>query len=263
MTGDGFLIFFRYLFNRSRRGALIWASCFALYVIMVIAVYPTFSETGNELLDAYPDALKQAFNIQDVSTLAAFLNMEIFSYAPLAIAFYPIMALASTIAGEEERGGLDIYLANPLSRRAMLLASWLATALWTLIILLIGALTIWAMARLIREPLAISTALAGALNVFPLTIAIGTFALLLSARLRQKGTVVGISFGLLFFMYLFDVIGKISERYAAIRWVSAFRYYGQAMIDGVNWGHVIILLAATLILLGLSIPVFRRRDVYT
>ena len=64
-------------------------------------------------------------------------------------------------------------------------------------------------------------------------------------------------------MYLIDVVGKISSNYADLRWVSAFRYYGSALMDGMDWGNVAILLAVSVILLGAAIALFERRDIYT
>jgi ABC-type transport system involved in multi-copper enzyme maturation permease subunit len=48
-----------------------------------------------------------------------------------------------------------------------------------------------------------------------------------------------------------------------VRWFSAFRYYGNAIVEGTSWGNVAILLIASLLLLAASIPMFERRDVYT
>src|SRR5690606_35552735 len=100
-------------------------------------------------------------------------------------------------------------------------------------------------------------------NIFPITIAFGSLALALSARLRSRGAVIGISFAVVFLMYLIDVVGKISTDLADPRWVSAFRYYGSALMDGMDWGNVAILLAVSVILLGAAIALFERRDIYT
>jgi predicted tellurium resistance membrane protein TerC len=91
----------------------------------------------------------------------------------------------------------------------------------------------------------------------------GSFALALSAHIRQRGLVIGISFALVFLMYLLDIIGRISAMWENIHWLSAFRFYRSAMTEPVLWLETGILLAANLALLGLAVVLFNRRDIYT
>jgi ABC-2 type transport system permease protein len=64
-------------------------------------------------------------------------------------------------------------------------------------------------------------------------------------------------------MYLIDIIGKISTNFADLRWISAFRFYGSALMDGVDWGNIAILLVVSVALLLAAIALFERRDIYT
>lgn len=57
---------------------------------------------------AYPEGLREAFNIEEMGTPEGFLDSQVFSLAPLA--FFPILACAGAIAGAEERQTLDILL---------------------------------------------------------------------------------------------------------------------------------------------------------
>ena len=126
-------------------------------------------------------------------------------------------------------------------------------------ILITTTVATWATGLLIDVELGFSQTLGGFLNVFPITLAFGSLALALSARLRSRGAVIGISFAVVFLMYLIDIVGKISEDLADLRWISAFRYYGTAMMDGIDWVNVAILLVAALALLGAAVALFERR----
>ncbi len=44
--------------------------------------------------------------------------------APLALAFFPILASAGAIAGAEERGTIDVLLGNPIRRWHLVVGSF-------------------------------------------------------------------------------------------------------------------------------------------
>lgn len=257
-------IYTRWILSRHARTALIWALSFAGYVAAILAIFPSMGSTDiASVVDEYPDALQSVFNMGDMSTASGWLNMEVYSYAPLVIAFFPIMALAGAIAGLEEQGGMDIYLAQPLSRRDIVLANVIAVALWTLAILTITGLVSWGVSAAGDMGLSLRMAMAAALDVFPIAFEFGMVALVLSSVVRSKGAAVGGAFGVMFLMYLLDIVGKISADKETLRLVSPFRFYGHAIDDGVNWNGWLTVLVVGLVLVGMTIWLFRRRDVYT
>ncbi len=256
-------IYTSHVLRSSLRTAIFWAIGFTLYTVLILATFPSLRDSGALSMDTYPEAILEAFNIQDMTVVTNYLESQVTSFAPLVLAFFPIMAFAGAIAGAEERGALDITLGPPLPRRHLVLAHWIAISALLFGILLVTALATWAASLLIDVDLSLARSLEGFLNIFPITIAFGSLALALSARLRSRGAVIGISFAVVFLMYLIDVVGKISTDLADLRWVSAFRYYGSALMDGIDWGNVAILLAVSVILLGAAIALFERRDIYT
>ncbi len=256
-------IYTSHVLRSSLRTAIFWAIGFTLYTVLILATFPSLRDSGALSMDTYPEAILEAFNIQDMTVVTNYLESQVTSFAPLVLAFFPIMAFAGAIAGAEERGALDITLGPPLPRRQLVLAHWIAISALLFGILLVTALATWAASLLIDVDLSLARSLEGFLNIFPITIAFGSLALALSARLRSRGAVIGISFAVVFLMYLIDVVGKISTDLADLRWASAFRYYGSALMDGIDWGNVAILLAVSVILLGAAIALFERRDIYT
>lgn len=257
-------IYIRHEIRQQLRTGIIWAIAFGIYVGLIVLIFPSFRDSGAfDAIDAYPEALRKAFGIEELTTINAFLNTEVYSYAPLVLAFLPIMAFAGAIAGAEERGALDILLGNPIPRRNIVLATWIAVALVLLGVLIVAGAVSWVASAAVGAGLDPRDAFRGALDVFPISLAFGSLALLLSTILRSRGAVIGISFAVMFLMYLIDIIGKIAPEYDAIRWVSAFRFYGQPITEGMSWTNVAVLLGATVALLIGAVAAFDRRDVYT
>jgi len=257
-------IYTDHMIQRQRRGAILWAISFAVYVALIMAIFPSMSETlSGNFADAYPEGLKTAFNITDMGTITGFLQAEVYSYAPLVLAFFPIMTLAAAVAGEEERGALDMMLTVPLSRTTLLLANWLSTAFWFLVILLTTGIVSWLMAVVIHVDLSFRQALSAPLAIFPLGMVLGSIALLISTLVRSKGAAVGAATGVMFLMYAVDLAGKLTPDLGWLSRLSGFHYLGSPLLDGVDEQGVIGLILAAVILLIVAIPVFRRRDIYT
>ena len=256
-------IFVRHLISRHGRGVLFWTLGVTIYTALMVLTFPAFEGSGSLDVSQYPEAMREAFNLQSIDTIEPFLSSQVYNFLPLVLMFVPITILAGAIAGAEERGTLDILFGNPLPRPTYMLAYWLAVALLMLGMLLVLGLGSWVAALLIDVDLAFGESMLAALNLFPITMAAGSLALLLSAQFRQKAIAVGVPAALMFLMYLIDIVGKISETYAPLRNASAFKAYGDVLQEGMPWIGAAILLAVAVALLAAAIPIFQRRDIYT
>src|SRR3954468_15256152 len=141
------LRFARYVARRKRFAPLAWGLPLALMTVMVVAVFPSIRASSrlDELINAYPDALKEAFGITDASfsSISGYLAAEIFSMiAPFTGAAFMIHAVTTGVSGAEHRGVLDVMLSVP-ARRRHLLAGQLAGAAAVLlgIIVVLGVVT--------------------------------------------------------------------------------------------------------------------------
>jgi ABC-2 type transport system permease protein len=118
-----------------RRGFLWWSLGLAGFVALIVSVYPTVHSNPalEKLSQDYPEAL-QAFlafgGAVDYSSAAGYLGIELFSFmVPLLLLVAAIGTGAGTIAGEEERGTLELLLANPVSRTRVVLEKTVALVL--------------------------------------------------------------------------------------------------------------------------------------
>jgi ABC-2 type transport system permease protein len=248
------------------RSIVIWGAALGLYSAAMVATFTAIEGSAaqlNQLMEAYPKGMLEAFGVTDLGDPANYLNSQFFGLAPLALAFFPILALANAIAGAEERGTIDVLLGNPLPRWQLVAGSFLATALSLLgICALVGLLT-WGTATLMDVNLSLREITAGALNLWPITVVFGALALLCSALFHRRALAISIPAFLLFGMYLIDAIGRASKDLEDWRPASAFYYYGSAIENGINWTHFLSITAIALALLLLAAFAFRRRDIYT
>ena len=248
------------------RGAIIWGAALGLYSAAIVASYTTFSgsaEQMNRLLEAYPQGMLEAFGITDLADVENYMSSQVFLLAPLALAFFPILAAAGTIAGAEERGTIDVLLGNPIPRWQLVVGSFASIALSLLgILALMGALT-WVTALLMDVDLSPGSTGAAVLNMWPLCLLFGAAAMLCSALFHRRALAIAVPAAGLFAMYLLDTLGRVSEDLEDLQPLSAFYYYGSAIEDGIDWTDFGALILAACLLVLLAVLAFRRRDIYT
>ena len=248
------------------RGVIIWGAALGLYSAAMVASFTAIEGSAqqlNQLMEAYPKGMLEAFGVTDLGDPANYLHSQFFGLAPLALSFFPILALAGAIAGAEERGTIDVLLGNPLPRWQLVVGSFLATALSLLGICAIVGLLTWGMATLVDVDLSWREITDGVLNLWPITIAFGALALLCSSLFHRRALAISIPAFLLFGMYLVDAIGRASKDLEDWRPASAFYYYGSAVEHGIDWAHVAAIILVALALTLLATLAFRRRDIYT
>ena len=248
------------------RGVLIWGAALGLYSAALTASFTTFSGDAGQmeqLMDAYPQGLKEAFGLTAFGTIEGFMDVQVFNLAPLALAFFTVLAAANAIAGAEERGAIDVLLGNPLPRWQLVVGNFLATAVSLLGILAISTLLTWSVATLMDTGLAFGDAARGFLNLWPICVLFGGLAALCSALFRRKALAVAVPAAVLFAMYLLDTIGNVSKDVGDYQPASAFHYYGSAIQDGMDWTNFGGLAAVACVLVLLAVLAFQRRDIYT
>jgi len=73
--------------------------------------------------------------------------------------------------------------------------------------------------------------------------------------------VTAIAAGTLVAMYVVDLVGKISPELKPYRIVSAFKYYGSAVQNGIDLSHVLALVAVAVVFSAVGALLFDRRDI--
>jgi len=117
-----------------RRGFVWWSVGLAGMSALMVSVYPTVRGNAalNKLVQNYPAALKGFFGFGgelDYTSAAGYLGMELFSLmVPLLLLIAAIAAGSGAVAGEEDRGTLDLLLSLPVSRPRLALEKFGALA---------------------------------------------------------------------------------------------------------------------------------------
>jgi len=245
-----------------RRAVPAWGGALGALGAFMAAIYPSVKDAIDKVAESYPAGLKEAFGVDEMNTVEGYVHAEMFSLiVPLAIGFFAIRSVLRMIVVAEERGHLDTILALPLSRRVLVAGSFACAALVSAAILVLtGALTFVA-GRLAGTGISPGLTAAGAIGVWPLAVCFAGIAVLAGGVLHRSASVTGVATGALVAMYAVDLAGRLADALEPLRWISAFRYYGAPLRDGIDAASFAGLTAAGLLLAVAGALLFERRDV--
>jgi ABC-2 type transport system permease protein len=244
-----------------RRSPLAWGLPLGAMSAFIVAIYPSVQGALTEVVAQYPEGLKQAFGIGELANVEQYLHGEMLSLiVPLAVGYLAARAVASDLSGAAESGRLEVLLSAPVTRSAVCLGAFLAAAveiaavlLLTLALSLLGSVAAGA-------GLGFGHALAGFAAVWPLALVGAGLAVVVSGFSLKTSVVTGVVAGFLVAMYVIDLVGKLDVGIAGIRYASIFRYYGNAIEDGVEPVAFVGLTALALLLVAVGAWLFERRD---
>ena len=229
---------------------------------LMAAVWPSIEGSMDPLMESYPEKLKDAFNITAITNVEAYIDAEMLSFiVPLAVAFLAVRVVARVLSGAEERGYLDVVLTVPVSRRTLVAGAIAVAAVVTAAVLVLMTVVTWLTGVLVGADPSFVVLGRGMANVWPLAMLFAGLAALACGRLHTGGSVTAVVSGTLVGMYVIDLVGKLADPVEPLRAVSAFKYYGSAIQDGIDPPAVGGLLFVAAILTVAGTLLFERRDV--
>jgi ABC-2 type transport system permease protein len=244
-----------------RRSLLAWGLPLGLMSAFIVAIFPSVEDALSKAIQDYPPALKEAFGIGGLTNVEQYLHAEMLSLIiPLALGYLAVRAVASGLSGAAETGRLDVLLSSPVSRGRLVAAGFLATAVELLAILAITGLLTALGSILSGAGLSAGPAVAGFANVWPLALVFAALGIVASGFSLRTSVVTGSVAGVLVAMYVIDLIGRLDPSLSGVRYVSVFKYYGNAIEDGIDPLAFCGVTAAAVVLAALGAWLFDRRD---
>lgn len=243
--------------------ALLW---------MYIALFPSFSKQSasmEELIKSYPESFLKAFNfdIKSFTTLEGFLATEQFSFVwPMLLMFMTIGYSGYALAGEIEKGTIELLLSQPISRIKLFLGRYLAGILILLVFVVFSIFAAWPLSAVYNISfkaenfvLLVSLGLMFGLSV----LSIGFFV---SSFVSDKGKAFFIPGVILILMYVLNIVSSLKEELGDLKYFSFFYYFNptKALVGGEidSWSYLVFLGSGFVLTLA-GLIIFARRDIAT
>jgi beta-exotoxin I transport system permease protein len=244
-----------------RRSLVAWGLPLGLWSAFIVLIFPSVESALSKAAKSYPPALKEAFGVGELTNVEQYLHAEMLSLiVPLALGYLAVRAVASGLSGAAESGRLDVLLSAPVSRSRIVVASFAATAVELAIVLILTVILTGLGSLVAGADLSLGSAIAGYANVWPLALVFAGLGVVACGFSLRTAVVTGAVAGVLVTMYVVDLIGRLDPDLSGVRYASVFKYYGNAIEDGIEPAAFIGITAAAIALAVLSGWLFEQRD---
>jgi ABC-2 type transport system permease protein len=259
---------FRKSLWEQRRALLWWTAGILGFVAITIAFFPSLKDSAAQLedyLEQLPESLRNLFigTESDITSPIGYLNSQVYAGSG-AIVFlvFAIGAGARAIAGEEEKGTLELLLATPVTRRTVVLQKF-----WAMTVAL-GVLALALYVSLIAggRPVGITVSpidlLAATVHQYVFALGFGTIALAVGCLRGRKALAIGISTSVAVVAFLLNGLAPLADATAWMKLLSPF-YYANGSTPlryGFAPDHLAILLAIVVAAAIGAVWAFERRD---
>ena len=250
-----------------RRSLLWWGIGVVLLAVVTVAFYPSIANAPgfDSILDEMPEAFARAFlgEVTDLTSPEGYLNSQLFVFfVPLLFLAFAAARGSSAIAGEEESGTLDLLLSYPVERWRVAVDKFAAIIVTTLVLasvfwlaLAVGVVAIGMEVSLLRlAEITLSAALLG--------LVFGALAMALGCGTGKRGLSIGVTSAAGAAAYFLNALAPLVDALEPARKLSPFYYYSSTdpLTNGMDPGHVAVLIGLTVALVAVALVLFRRRD---
>ena len=260
------LALFAHTWRANRTRVLLVAVALAIWSTFLPIIYDSFGSTFQDIFKSgvFPPQFAQ-FGGGDIFSLSG--SVAIGFIHPITVGLNLVLAVGFTsaaIAGERQRGTLEVLLSRPISRRVVYATLALSGALFIAIATL-GSI----LGSLIGSSVTGRTAELGVgqlpllwLNGALLYWAIGSIALLASASFDRLSPAIGLSIAFVLVSYFLDVLGSLWPDAKGLQPYSVFYYLEpKAILSGLpDLSDLVVLATVTFVAVMAALLIFPRRD---
>ena len=244
----------------------ILAFCLGLATLafFVLYIYPSFSEANEGLFEGLTGPAAQAIlGSENPGTPEGFLNVQLFSFVPLFLAIFLIIAASATIAGEEGEKTLGVLMARPIARWRVLTEKALAIVVGLVLISLAmagGAVAGALVAGVDIDLTLLALALIAAIPWGLFVLGLGLFC---SAIFKSRMWAALLTTGVVVAAYMLNSLTEFVTSLVTYNQFLPMYYYnwGDPLIAPLNWVHVAILTGSGLFFYLVAMLAFERREI--
>ncbi|ELY42775.1 ABC transporter permease [Natronorubrum tibetense] len=247
------------------RGTVILTGLLVVLSAFFFVVFPSIQEEAELFEAVYPDYLLALLGIEELHTIEGFIGGYIFPFVWILLAgIYFAYVSAGMISRDIRTRRMDLTLSNPVSRESVVLQK--VAALWVPVVALnVGMMAVlFAGATALGEPIdPVSLGMVHLLGVPYLLVCAG-IGILLSVVVDRVETAQTTALVLVFALWLVDGLSQMNADFEWVGEITPSRYYDPSAIlvhEEYALTDATILLVTFLLLVGVAVLVFVRRDI--
>ena len=254
---------------RIRWGSIVgWSTGVAAFVILYLAIYPEIErQLGESAAAAKFFSLYRVIGIE-VGSFEAYFASAVVQFVPVLLGVYAILNGTDTLAGEEDRGTLELLIAMPLPRWQIVTAKAIAMIVAAMMVLLLVGVSAMATFPALKIKTSISAIdiLMAIMSAWPVIIAFMMISLFLGSCVPTRRIAAMTATVIFVASYFGERFTNLAKSLRPLSRLSLFHYVDSTstlFTEGVRAPDVGILLGTGAVFFALSLVCFERRDVTT
>jgi beta-exotoxin I transport system permease protein len=258
----------RQALRAGRRSLAIWAAAFAGLIALYAVLWPSVrgNTSWRNLFDTLPATYRALFTASgtiDLSTAGGYLGVELMGFmGPALIAVYAITAGSAAIAGEEDRGGLEVTLSAPISRVQLLAQRFTALVAGIATLMTATGAALWIFSALLGMGLGLGAIASGAAALGIFGLFTGTVALAVGAATGSAAVARGVAALAAVASYLINALAQVTSALRPARPVSPYYLVlgNEPLAHGLQLAGAVSVLVAVAVIIAAGGILFARRD---
>lgn len=249
------------------RGIAGWTGGIIALIVVQLSVYPTVRDATSgvaNFADAFPEAFKKVFRMEEYGSAVGYLSAELFS-ATLPLIFIAVgVTWGARVATDEiEAGTADILLSLPISRRRFMVTRILAEVCVLAVLVLVLAVSLIIGTPIVDMSVGSARILAAAWSTGLTGLVFGSIGVVVGALSGRRSMSLGISLAFAiaaFVVYsLAPLVGFMEDinPFNPMQWTVG----AESLKRGFDVGYAITSLMFAAVMSSLAVIVFERRDI--
>ncbi|WP_016886404.1 ABC transporter permease subunit [Bacillus licheniformis] len=265
------LSLYKQMLRTNMKGIMSYGVGSAFYILLILGIYPSIAgnaEDIEKMIKSMPEGFLNAFGFENgLGNLEDFISGEYYGLIFIVtLSIFSVMLSTKLLAKRVDQGSMAYILSAPTTRGKV---AFTQAAVLTTGLLIIMAVTTAAGLAGYHLMLGgdydfnVSRFLVLNLLGFLLFFAVGGISFLFSAISNDEKRALGLSGGITFLFFSFDLLGKLSEKTEWLRSLSVFSLFrpGDIVNGSTDIAQVSLVLAAVgFAAFALSILIFKKRD---
>lgn len=263
------MIFKREL-KRNLKSLVIWSIVLGGLILLMLSMFPQFAEQQQDmekLLEAYPDSIKKAFGMDELSlgTLIGFYGIEIHMMTTLLGSIYAAILASSIVAKEENEKTIEFLLSKPVTRTQIVTEKLLAVVVNVLLLNGVSTIASFIGFQFTKDAdIPEKTFALLIIGTILLHLTFASISFMLSSMMKKTRNILSISLGIVLIAYFINIVAGISEDLEVLKYVSPFKYVDAANIvndSAIEPLYIFIMCGVICMSILVSYVVYRKKDI--
>ncbi|MGM0641367.1 MAG: ABC transporter permease subunit [Thermotogota bacterium] len=252
------------------KSLFLWTLLFVLFTAMYIPISnQLLSQSGDlmKFIESMPKFLLESFNFNEqmFTKPEGIFGSEGMSFVYILGAVFSAMLISKVFANEYEKGTIEYLCVKPISRSNLYITKFVNILINILFLNIIFTISVLSMFAIFMEYDYNPEILLG-FGIYSLTVQIffSSISIIISILTQNSSSNMGISVGILIFMYFGDTMANMISSTSWIKYFSIFHYIPlveTVLEDKVFWINSLFIILISLGIYYFSYYLFKNKDI--